>query len=169
LLRFGGHHAAAGVKVRSDRFDAFAERFDAHCRSVLTAEHLRKEIVIDAEVPLGVLTVPLLREVEKLEPFGIGNPKPLLLVSQARIVSPPKHLGSNQEHLKFVIEKDGVRMTALAWNMKSKAKSLYEGGLYSFAFHPSLNQWNGRHEVQIELKEFETAEAIQEEQLARVV
>ena len=56
LEAFGGHSAAAGLKLMHTAFDDFARRFDDHCRSALTPEHRQKVVHVDAEVPLAALT-----------------------------------------------------------------------------------------------------------------
>src|SRR5262249_3917886 len=62
-LGFGGHSAAAGLKLEGAHFPTFAERFDLHCRSVLTPEQRQRVLTIDAEVPLGMLTTKVVDEV----------------------------------------------------------------------------------------------------------
>ena len=81
LLAFGGHPAAAGLKLRQNQVADFARRFEESCRAGLQAEHLERELAIDAEVPLGALTLRVVEEIERLEPHGIANPRPLLLAS----------------------------------------------------------------------------------------
>ena len=64
LIGFGGHAAAAGLRLPGSEFAAFSERFDHHCRSALTPEQSQKRIDIDAEVPLGLLTPRVVEEIE---------------------------------------------------------------------------------------------------------
>ena len=85
LTSFGGHFAAAGLKLPSAHLPSFAERFDHHCREALTPEQLERVLHIDAEVPLGLLTTRQVDEIESLEPYGIGNPKPMLVVNHVRL------------------------------------------------------------------------------------
>ena len=84
LISFGGHAAAAGLRLPVAQFAPFAERFELHCRETLTTEQLRKALTIDAEVPLAMLTTRVVETLEMLEPHGIGNPRPLLLASGVR-------------------------------------------------------------------------------------
>ncbi len=110
LLGFGGHSAAAGMKLPAANFPAFAERFDHHCRSALTTEQLQKVLVIDAEVPLGMLSTRIVEEIDALEPHGIGNPKPLLVASGVRIVGEPRIVGERKNHLRsFHVGAQGER------------------------------------------------------------
>ena len=153
LIGFGGHAAAAGLKLTESHFPTFAQRFEERCRTALTAEQLQKVLVIDAEVPLGVLSVPVVNEIEKLEPHGMGNPRPLLLASQVRIMGEPRIVGELKNHLQLRMVQGNSQIKAIGWNMAEKAKELTANTSCSIVFHPSINEWNGRRDVQLELKD----------------
>lgn len=159
LLSFGGHAAAAGLRVPVTQFAQFAERFELHCRETLTSEQLRKALTIDAEVPLAMLTTRVVETLEMLEPHGIGNPRPLLLASGVRVLGEPRVVGERKNHLQLRLMQGSVVVKAIAWNMAERAKSLTANTLCSFVFHPSINEWNGRREVQLEVKDFLLDEA----------
>ena len=154
LIAFGGHAAAAGLKLPGEAFPHFAERFDRHCRSALTAEMLQKELVIDAEVPLGVLTTRVVEDVASLEPHGIGNPRPILLADRVRLAGDPRPVGDRKQHVQFRFEQGGVVLKGIGWGLAERARALTAGSSCSIAFHPSINEWNGRREVQLEVKDF---------------
>ena len=153
LLGFGGHAAAAGLKLTENHFPIFAQRFEERCRSSLTAENLLKSLVIDAEVPLGALTVPVVNEIEQLEPHGMGNPRPLLLASQVRITGEPRIVGELKNHLQLRLIQGNTQLKAVGWNMAERAKEFSPNTVCSIVFHPSINEWNGRRDVQLELKD----------------
>ncbi len=158
LTSFGGHAAAAGLKIPRAHFDTFAESFDLHCRGVLSAEQLQKSIWIDAEVPLGVLTLKVVEAIDALEPHGVGNPKPLLVANNVRVVAEPKIVGERKNHIQVRFCQGETTLKAIALNMAERGKVLSPGKLCSIAFHPSINEWNGRREVQLELKDFQLVE-----------
>ena len=97
LLGFGGHPAAAGLRMAPAHFDAFAERFDHHCRAALTDDQQQRKLDIDAEVRLGELSLPVVEWIETLEPYGIGNPRPILVAEGVRVVGEPRPVGERQE------------------------------------------------------------------------
>jgi single-stranded-DNA-specific exonuclease len=154
LTSFGGHFAAAGLRLPRDHFETFAEMFDNHCRGILSPEQLQKSILIDAEIPLGVLTVKVVESIEALEPHGIGNPKPLLVANHVRVVGDSKAVGERKNHLQVKFCQGDTTLKAIAWNMADRGKALTPGRPCSIAFHPSINEWQGRREVQLELKDF---------------
>jgi single-stranded-DNA-specific exonuclease len=154
LITFGGHKAAAGLKLPASLVPEFTSRFDAFCAATLTPDQMRREIVLDAEVRLGELTYEVVSAVESLEPYGVANPKPLLLVENVRLLGPPRIVGQRKNHLSFRVEQGGVNRKAIAWNLASRADELAPGAPCSVVFTPTLNEWNGRTEVQLEVKDF---------------
>ena len=155
LIGFGGHKAAAGLRLPGAAFPAFAERFNEHCRVELTAEQRQKMITIDAEVPLGMLSLRTVEEIDSLEPYGIGNPRPLLVANHVRIVGEPRIVGDRKNHVQLRVAQGDLTLKAIAWNMADRCKSLTASSLIALAFHPSINEWNGRREVQLEVKDFQ--------------
>lgn len=153
LLSFGGHSAAAGLKIRCEDFAGFAARFDDHCRGALTAEQKERVLHVDAEVMLGQLTTRVVEEIESLEPYGVGNPRPVLVASGVRILGEPRLVGDRKNHVQVRFSQGEVVVKAVAWNMAEKCKGLAPGAACSVAFCPSINEWNGRREVQLEVKD----------------
>ena len=68
-------------------------------------------------------------------------------------------MGERKNHLQLRLMQGSVVVKAIAWNMAERAKSLAANTLCSFVFHPSINEWNGRREVQLEVKDFQLDEA----------
>jgi single-stranded-DNA-specific exonuclease len=155
LLGFGGHAAAAGLKLPAAHLPAFAERFDQHCRAALTAEQLERVLHIDAETPLGALTTRQVDEIESLEPYGIGNPKPILVANSVKVLGEPRVVGARQNHAQITFSQGDASVKAVAWNMAERCKVLRSGTVCSVAFHPSINEWNGRRDVQLEVRDFQ--------------
>lgn len=159
LASFGGHKAAAGLKIEPSLFPAFAERFDLHCREALTPDLRCKELVLDAEVALGMLTPRAVETIEEMEPFGLGNPRPLMLAERVHVVGEPKAVGDKKVHLQLRFGQGDCTAKAIAWNMAHRAGELRPGTPCAVVFHPSINEWNGRREVQLEIKDFRVMES----------
>ena len=169
LIGFGGHSAAAGLKLSAAHFPVFAEAFDLHCRSALTAEQLQKVIAIDAEVLLGMLTTRVVEEIEALEPHGIGNPRPLLVANNVRVLGDPRIVGDRKNHLQFRVSQGNTVVKAIGWNLAERGKKLVKDTVCSLAFHPAINEWNGRREVQLEIKDFQLEEASDHDPAAAIL
>ena len=84
LDHFGGHPMAAGASVRREKLDALRERLNEEAR--LTKEDLTEKVYIDVPMPLCRADLALARQLEQLEPFGTGNPKPLFADRRLRVV-----------------------------------------------------------------------------------
>ena len=105
LERFGGHRAAAGLSIEEGSIAAFADAFAAHADANLTEEDLYPVTVVDAVVSAEDLTLPLAQELDRLAPFGLGNPDVTLLVPGSEPVS-PSTVGEGK-HLRFRVRQNG--------------------------------------------------------------
>ena len=151
LLRFGGHRAAAGVTVATDRIPELARRFDAAARAVLHPEDLAPEVRIDLELSMGDITPELEALLRHFEPFGMGNPGPVLLVRGAQIVGVPRVVG---EHgLKVRLATPTGELEALGWGMAGRVSELTRGPV-DVAFRLEREEWNGESKLQAKLVDF---------------
>ncbi len=142
LERFGGHRAAAGLSIGTEQLSAFREAFAAHADAVLTDADLRPVTVVDAIVPARALTLELAEELDRLAPFGLGNPEPTLLVASVQAVA-PSTVGEGK-HLRFRIrqhERDGG--SAIAFGLGTQLDRIRRPGRYDVAFRLKENRWNG--------------------------
>jgi len=114
LGRYGGHRAAAGLEIAADAVDAFRAALDEHAASVLSAEDLVPVQRVDAIAAGGDLGHALAEELERLAPFGHGNPSVALLLPAARIAD-PRPMGEGGQHVRFTVESGGVRARAVAF------------------------------------------------------
>jgi single-stranded-DNA-specific exonuclease len=159
LKGFGGHPAAAGLKVTDSEFPEFARLFEETCRRSLSPAHLERVLTIDAEVLLAELDLAVVAEIARIEPFGIGNPRPLLLATGLEVAGAPRPVGQQKNHLQLRLRQGGIELKAIGWNLAERGESLVAGASCSVVFHPSINEWNNRREVQLEIKDFKLNEA----------
>ncbi|GIW87570.1 MAG: single-stranded-DNA-specific exonuclease RecJ [Isosphaeraceae bacterium] len=153
LLVYGGHRAAAGLKLDPARLGEFAERFDAHCLATLTPEQRRRVLRIDAETRLADFTPELVRAIEDFEPYGLGNPRPVFLTQPIRLVEPPRVIGETKAHLSLRIEQGGKIYRAVAWSKAESWSDLQARTDYAVVFEPMLQAWNGRESVEFTLRD----------------
>jgi single-stranded-DNA-specific exonuclease len=142
LERFGGHRAAAGLSIRTEQLDDFANAFAAHANAVLSEDDLRPVTVIDAVVPASALTLDLAQELDRLAPFGLGNPDVTLLVASCEAVE-PSTVGEGK-HLRFRVRQHGRDCgSAIAFGMGAQFDRLQRDTRYDLAFRLKENRWNG--------------------------
>jgi single-stranded-DNA-specific exonuclease len=147
LLRHGGHRAAAGCTVARSEVDAFRAAFVAHAGAVLGPQDLVPVERVDAVVAGDELGLSLAEELERLAPFGIGNPEVSLLVPAARLVD-ARPMGEEGRHVRFTVEAGGHRARAVAFGVGS----LPQGELHDVTFALELNEWNGAVEPRLVLR-----------------
>ncbi len=136
LERFGGHRAAAGLSIRPDQLEAFSEAFGAHADQALAAEDLRPTTIIDAVVPASALTLDLAQELDRLAPFGLGNPDVTLLVASCEAID-ASTVGEGK-HLRFRVRQHGRDGgSAIAFGMRSQFERLRGETRYDLAASPS--------------------------------
>ncbi|HUR53121.1 MAG TPA: single-stranded-DNA-specific exonuclease RecJ [Gemmataceae bacterium] len=149
----GGHAAAAGFKIRPDRIDAFRERFNAYVGEHFPGGPPAGRLTLDAEVPLSAITFGLMKDIDKLEPYGAANPKPKFLaaglkVEGARLIG----TGEPQKHMDFRVRQGETVMRAVAWNMADRFDELLSSnGECCLAFTPKVNEWNGSRKLELQV------------------
>jgi single-stranded-DNA-specific exonuclease len=85
LEKFGGHEFAGGLSIKPESLEPFAEAFEEAARQALAPEDLWPRLEIDAQLEFAAIGMPLLREMEIMEPFGIGNPEPVFMTAGAEV------------------------------------------------------------------------------------
>ena len=155
LLGHGGHAAAAGFKVAATRLDDLRARFCETVTKVFPAGLPRPRLRLDAEVPLGALTYGLMKDIDRLEPYGAENPRPKFLASGLKIDGVPRKIGVGERHLSFRVRQGQSVVRAVAFGFGDRLEELMSGnGDCCLAFTPKVNEWNGRTSVEIEVIDF---------------
>ena len=153
LTSHGGHAMAAGLKLASENVDAFRKRFTAQAREQLSPDDLVPTLRADAAVPLSHVTAALVEELARLGPFGVGNPKPVLVLRGLTVLS-ARSCGKTGDHLQLQLDDNkGSRMKAIAFGCGKLALSLRGGDVVDVAAEPGLNEWNGRVSVELVVRD----------------
>jgi single-stranded-DNA-specific exonuclease len=156
LLSHGGHMAAAGFKIQPERIDVFRERFCDYAARHFASRLPVPQLVLDAEVPLSALTPGLLRDLDRLEPYGACNHRPVFLAGGLEVRGAPRKMGSGERHLSFLVRQQNTTLRAVAWSMADRVEELMAaGGQCCLAFTPKINEWQGRRSVELEVTDFQ--------------
>ena len=158
LQRFGGHRAAAGLSIEEASLATFAEAFAAHADTTLADEDLLPVTTVDAVVSAEELTLPLAQELDRLAPFGLGNPDVMLLVPATQPFAPAT-VGEGK-HLRFRVRQNGRDAgSAIAFGQGSQLDRLRATGLFDVACRLKENRWNGTVAPQLVVRRlFDTSE-----------
>jgi single-stranded-DNA-specific exonuclease len=152
LVGHGGHAAAAGFRLEADKLDAFRERFCEVVAAYFPEGAPPPELVLDAEAPLSSLTLRVLNDIDRLEPYGADNRKPLFLLSGLQVEGEPRVVGKSSTHLQFRVRQGPVVLKAIGWGMASRVEELMsEKGACNLVVSPKRNEWQGRVSVDLEV------------------
>lgn len=156
LVRYGGHRAAAGVTVARERVSEFATRFNDVARSLLTPEDLVPEIRVDLEVSIDGIDARLESLFRHFEPFGIGNPSPVLLARNVTLAAPPKLVG--KDGLKLILDTGTGSLEALGWGLASRATEFEAGNRIDVAFRLERDEYRGESYLQARIADVRATE-----------
>ncbi len=169
MTKFGGHPMAAGLSMPKENVEAFRRKINA-CAS-LTEEDFMEKIHIDVPMPLYYINSRLIREFERLEPFGKGNGKPVFAVRDVHPLS-AHIIGKNRNVLKLQLENGrGGSMDAVYFgdieqflgflkekHTEAEVEALLEGMpqniSLSITYDPSIDTYQGHSKVQVIIRHY---------------
>ena len=147
--KFGGHSHAAGITIRPERIDQFRDRLNAHAASCLSEEDLEHSITINMELRAEDVGFHLARELQLLEPYGAGNPRPVFITKGLRALSEPVVL--KDRHLKMRLAGPNNRPhEAVWWNcIEPGGQTPTVTGSIEVAYTIETSVWNDEIKVQL--------------------
>ena len=162
FTRFGGHAHAIGCSLPVDKIGALRVRLDAQARERLTPADFVPILEYDAELSLDEVDQRFWESLEKLEPFGVGNPNPVFVARSVKLVQPPKLLKDKHIKLRAIgtaNPPDGRWQRGhdvMGWRMaqRAAAETLLVGDVLDLAFTVDYNQHPEFGGVQLNLVDF---------------
>jgi single-stranded-DNA-specific exonuclease len=153
LLGFGGHRYAAGLTIAEDRIPLLQERLSSVVMEEMGTDGFTPTLTIDAPVSFDELTFDLMRDLERMAPYGQGNPEPRL-GAKGLEVSSLRQVGNNR-HLKLRLrQQNNLFFDAMAYG---KAETLVNrvrtGSRIAAVFSPRFNTWNGMTNIELDIKD----------------
>jgi single-stranded-DNA-specific exonuclease len=149
--KFGGHSHAAGITLKPERIDEFRRRLNEHAATCLTEDDLQPCIHIDAELPIEDLTFELIAELQTLEPYGAGNPRPTFLARNLCILAEPRLI--RERHLKFsVAGPKGRPLETIWWNGAEQKETVIQNGA-EMAYSVETTNWTGETFLQLSIQD----------------
>ena len=151
FLEFGGHAGAAGFVMLTHNLGHLRERLLKLADVQLAGVDLRPRINIDAEVQLRDMTNNIYSHIQKLEPFGQGNPVPVLLSRAIKVVN-CRTMGTTGEHLRLRLEQNGSIWDAVAFSCGENLPEIKSP--LDIVYQVELDQWNGRSTLRLNILDF---------------
>jgi len=151
LHAFGGHAHAAGLVITRECVNDFRKSINDLAHKKLSLEDLLPGLDVDMELSLSDLSVEVVEELEKLEPFGAGNPEPLFLTRSLKLAGQPQSLA--RETLKFMVSDGRANFEVIGFGMNGLRASLIEAKSLDIVYTPRMDNWQGDSSVILEAKD----------------
>lgn len=150
LEKFGGHKGACGLTVSKNNYESFLASIIKNAKKDIQLEQLQKTINIDAIVNLSDLSVRLYHELIKLEPYGMGNPKPVFNINSIELVG-SRIVGADEKHLSIIFKQDKHQIKAIFFSGNLHQEKLKLHKKYDLAFTLDLDTWRGNNEIKLNI------------------
>jgi single-stranded-DNA-specific exonuclease len=157
--KFGGHSHAAGLSISREHIPELRRRLNEHAASYLMDSDLVPQVKIDAELPAEALNLELAEDLRVLEPFGAGNPRPLFMTRNLRILSEPRIM--KEKHLKLRVAGTQNRPLEAVWwgGVEELAgRTLATGQRIELAYTIEPNTWKGETRLQLCVKDMKDSD-----------
>ena len=145
LLHWGGHPVAVGLSIKEDNLKNFTERFITEVSKQIGETPSEPVLEIDSFINLNELEEKLLHEIEKLAPFGQGNPEPIFGIEKVRLHGRPRKVGKG--HFQFSIYNGVEAVSGIAWRMGDDIPP--DDKDIDIAIRLQWNLWNQRKKLQM--------------------
>ena len=157
ITKGGGHKLAAGVTMPTKSIEEFRQRVNEFYKSQKLFN--QQELLLpaaDADAELAEVTEELIELMAALEPFGNGNPQPILKTNNL-LVKHVRRMGADGQHVKLELQDDkGARMQFIAFSAPDHF-FVESGERVSIWFQPDINEWQGRRTIEGRLLHLEIA------------
>lgn len=169
FLRFGGHKMAAGLTMEKKNLEVLRDGLNARC--TLTQTQLMPLVMIDAAMPLGYISEEVIADLEKLEPFGRANEKPLFAQQHLSVLRLSR-IGKNRNVVKMsVMGPEGIIMDALYFgdtdvffdfleeeygrdNVAAALRGMRNTIDIGVTYYPQINEFQGKRSLQIVIQNY---------------
>ncbi len=152
--QYGGHAAAAGMKIKQENIEELQTKLHQHATENLAPDDLIPKVRVDAVIQSKTVDLKLVQDLKQLEPFGMGNPKPVFATEKLEITSEPFIM--KDKHLRLNLRDDeGRQFQAVWWDgvEKSEEQTLKPKTRIELAYTPEANTWNGTTRLQLVVKD----------------
>ncbi|KKR11009.1 MAG: Single-stranded-DNA-specific exonuclease RecJ [Candidatus Woesebacteria bacterium GW2011_GWA1_39_21] len=155
LIGAGGHQMAAGFVLKSENISKFKKLLQNYCAKNLKNDLLEKRLRVDINLGFDGLTNKLAEKIEKMGPFGIGNPAPTFS-TYACAIKDVRKVGRSGNHLKFILEHDAYEYEAIFFNSQNQVTDFVPGVKLDIVYNLEENYWNGQVSLQLKVKDIKS-------------
>jgi single-stranded-DNA-specific exonuclease len=150
--KFGGHELAAGFTIKSDNIGKLRERMNMIADEVLGKEKPLPEILVDYKLTSKDINLDTVRMLKVLEPYGAGNPSPLYVYRDLKVLS-AKAIGNEGKHLLLNVYDGKNSIRCIGFNLGHYQKLLSTGSKIDIICSMEENSWNNIKSIQLNIKD----------------
>lgn len=158
LATWGGHKEAAGFSLPKEKLEEFLKAFGKVAASELKDHDFTPQVKVDAQLPLSAADWHLFEQVERLAPVGQLNPNPRF-ASYGLSVSGMTPVGSQGQHLKLILEGDGVERKFILFRQGETSTLFKIGESVDVVYEVGVNEWNGNRELELKVVDLKKSQA----------
>ncbi|CAH2213294.1 single-stranded-DNA-specific exonuclease RecJ [Tepidibacter aestuarii] len=156
FLGFGGHEMACGFSLEEDKLDELREKLDRRAKKIkdIDSNIFVPKLNVMTELDAEQLSVELINEISKLEPYGMANAKPLFMIKDIQVnPSWTKGCGKNNVHLKLSGKKGNTFLSGIGFSLAEKYEALNNQNTVDVVFSPEINEYNGKVSPQMVMED----------------
>lgn len=154
LLEYGGHKQAAGIALKNENLEEFFDKMEHKAKAMIKEEDLTPSIKIDAQIELNEISFQLYERLHALEPYGIGNEKPVFQSEGAKIKE-MRVVGQESQHLKMVIASDSLNFDVIGFNQASSIfQKIKVNDTIDLVYEIDCQEWNGQKKLELKMLDF---------------
>ena len=159
LVDAGGHPMAAGFTIETIKLPLLQKALEDKAELMLNKDLLTRNLRIDSELPLSLININLYESLQKLAPFGMGNPEPIFVSSC--IIEDIRLVGAEGKHLKLAVrdQKLEVKFEGIGFGLGDRANELHIGDKINITYTIDENEWNGEKHLQLKIKDIIKSES----------
>jgi len=157
LHSYGGHELAAGFQIEKNKLEDFDKYLNKLADQLLKPEDFQPSLEIDTIIPLYAITWNLIHQIEKMKPFGEGNPEPILLTDNVEIIKnpPPQRYGNKGEHLSFRVRQENSVFPCIYFQNGDLCDYTKKARTCSIVYSLKKNEWRDQLSIQLDIKDIQ--------------
>ena len=165
LEHFGGHKYAAGLSMKPENLEEFQKRFEAYVSEHLVEEDFVPELEVDLKIDFRDITPKFMRILEQFAPFGPGNMAPVFWTDNVIDAGGSRPVGGHR-HLKLTLAQQGdaeagiAPLSGIAFQQGDLFNRIHDGEPFSICYHLEYNTWQGKTNLQLNVKDIKFAEEL---------
>ena len=166
LVKYGGHELAAGLSVTRGELENFKRKINEYANEILNEESTIPTLEADCEISFNDINLKTAKEIQYLEPFGVGNPVPSFVLRSATVLECTPVSGG--KHTRFVLANNEMRersCSAIYFSCSTADVDLFVEDKVDVMFNLDINEWADKQTVQMIVKDIRLSEESKREKM----